>query len=107
MEGKVPGYKAGGLLSPREQKFHKLLTNELKLSDDTADEIFRQGIDGFKVIQGLSESDISSIVVSMHKNKSTYCVSFFLNTLFQRNISLIKKWIAFQKTVGSNSTEFG
>ena len=51
MEGRVPGYKAGDVLSPREQKFHQLLTNELKLSDDTADEIFRQGIDGFKVMQ--------------------------------------------------------
>ena len=95
------------MLTPLEKKFYKLLTKELKLSHDTADEVFRQGIDGFQVIEGLSESDINSIVVSMHKNKSSYCVGFFLNTLFQRNISLIKKWVAFQKTVSGNPTEFG
>ena len=41
LEGKFSGYKAGELLTPLEKKFHDLLTKELKLSDDTADEIFR------------------------------------------------------------------
>ena len=39
MEGRIPGYKSGDLLSPLEQKFHELLTKELKLSHDTADEV--------------------------------------------------------------------
>ena len=105
--GRIAGYRNDNKLTARQREFHKLLTDEMNLSHDTADEIFRQGIDGFQVIEGLSDSDINSIVVSMHKNKSSYCVSFFLNTLFQRNISLIRKWIAFQKTVGGDPSEFG
>ena len=69
LSGSIAGYKNAAKLTRREKEFHELLVKDLKLSQDTADEIFRQGIDGFKVIEGLSESDINSIVVSMHENK--------------------------------------
>ena len=72
LSGRIAGYKNDAKLTFLEKEFHKLLVKDLKLSHDTADEIFRQGIDGFKVIEGLSKSDINSIVVSMHKNKSSY-----------------------------------
>ena len=91
LSGRIAGYKNDAKLTRRENEFHDLLVKDLKLSHDTADEIFRQGIDGFHVTESLSANDFSSIVVSMHKSKSSYCVSFFLNTLFQRNMSLIRK----------------
>ena len=77
LSGRIAGYKNDKKLTRRELEFHDMLIKDLKLSCDTADEIFRQGIDGFKVIEGLSESDINSIVVSMHKNKSSYRAGFF------------------------------
>ena len=107
----IAGYKAGRRLTAEEKIFKKqILEKEIGLNETTSKEIFRQGIPGFEEISQFSEDGINHLVAQMKKNTSPSCSNpqeFFIKALFQTKISLISKWIDYQKVIGGDPTEVG
>ena len=70
--GGIYGYRGGDILEPEEAAFHKLLVG-MGINSETADEVFRQGIDGTASLRRLTTEQIKSTIYNITRNKSPDC----------------------------------
>ena len=105
-QGGVFGYNNNNPLPVEQVAFRTLLVG-LGLNIDTANELFRQGVDSISKIKDWDTDRCKSVVMMISKSKSPECINpnqVFLGAYFQDNILLVAKWAKFQDLIGKPQT---
>ena len=104
--GGIVGYEGGRVLGPEESQFRTLLMS-LGTNNDTADEIFRQGISSMNVVIDLTSDRLKNIMYTIMRNRSPDCPDpnlVFIGAVFEEKLSTLISWAQFQKQIGSPVT---
>ena len=107
-DGGIYGYNQGTPLTEEEREFHDLLQG-FGINEQTADELFRQGMSGIGQIKRMTDYKLKNTLVRVSKSKSTKCPDpskVFLGAVFEEQLGTLIAWAKFQPKIGVRPTAF-
>ena len=90
-----------------EESFFKLAIIGLGVNEDTADELFRQGLSQMENLDGLQEGKLKNLLTNVTRTKSPMCPDkgkVFIGAVFEDNASKVTSWLEFQGWMGAPRT---
>lgn len=104
--GGIYGYESGRVLDADQREFKQLIIG-FGVNPETADEVFRQGLDGITSLRRTTPERLKNIIYNISKKTHPDCpdpTKVFLGAAFEDKITVVLSWLTFQRLVGGAMT---